>query len=261
MIDIFLYLILGLGVGFLSGLFGVGGGIIIVPTLFWIFNSLHFPFEHLMHIAVGTSLACMVITAAGSTWAHQQNGHIQWGVWRQCLLGGVLGAPTGVFLAQHLSTLGLKRFFALFLIVITIDMLKHRPIKNLIAQHQMKYRGLGFGVGFLSGCLGVGGGVFMVPILLRMGYSFVQASSTAVATILVTATIGAISAIVAGLGQAGLPADTIGFVYWPAMMGIGFAGLFSSKWGTRLANRLPYKTLKRCFAVLSFTIAAEMLFF
>ena len=252
-------MLLGIAVGLLSGLFGVGGGIIIVPALFWIFQAHHFPVDHLMHLAVSTSLSCMVITALGSAWAHHQKGNVQWDVWRQCLLGGILGAPLGVLLAQYLSTQRLKQFFGLLLIIITIDMLKNKSHKKPLPAHPLGYCGLGFGVGFLSGCLGVGGGVFMVPVLLRIGYTFVQASGTAVATIFVTSTIGTLSAIQAGLGVPELPLDTIGFIYWPATIGIGIAGLFSSKWGTTLANRWSQKRLKRLFAVLSFSMALKML--
>jgi uncharacterized protein len=262
MITLILYVILGIAVGLLSGLFGIGGGIIIVPALFWIFEAHHFSYEQVMHLAIGTSLSCIVITAIGATWAHHRKGNVQWLVWRQCLLGGVFGAPLGVLLAQYLSTQRLKQFFGFLLIIITIDMLRKKAHKKQrMPSHPIGYSVLGFIVSFLSGCLGVGGGIFMVPVLIKMGYTFVQASGTAVATILVTATIGTFSAIYTGFGHSGLPPGTIGFVYWPATIGIGIASLFSSKWGTILAHRWSQQRLKRLFAVLSCSMAINMLFF
>lgn len=253
-----LYIALGLLVGLLSGLFGVGGGIIIVPALFWMFQRLHFPVDTLMHVAVSTSLSCMVVTAFGSTWAHYQRGNVQWNVWRQCLLGGIIGAPLGVLLAQCLSTLRLKQFFGFFLMMVAIDMFYEKSLKKRLMPHSIGYTVLGFSVGLLSGCLGVGGGVIMVPVLIKMGYTFVQASGTAIATIFVTSTIGTLSAIQSGWGLPELPVDTFGYVYWPATIGIGFSGLFSSKWGTMLANKWNQRRLKRLFAGLAFCMAVKM---
>jgi uncharacterized membrane protein YfcA len=260
MMVLLLYIGLGLLVGLLAGLLGTGGGIITVPALFLIFEYFNFPYEYSMHLATGTSLACMVISTAGSTWVHNKKQAIQWKIWRVTMPGIAVGAPLGVFLAQNLSTDVLKRFFGFFLIVVALKFLmpEKKPIE-VIPKTPLFYGIVGGIMGFLSGALGIGGATFMVPVLLWTGFSMKESSATTAACIWPMAVLGTLMQIVLGLSKtAVLPPDSWGFVYWPAAFGIGVASLLSAPLGVFLAHHLSARTLKVIFSAICLMTAGKM---
>ncbi len=255
-----LYLGLGILIGFMSGLFGMGGGIIAVPTLFMIFEYFQFSYDISLHLAIGTSLACMTISTLGTAVVHHQHKAVQWQVCRFAIPGILMGSPVGAWGAQYLTTDTLEHCFGFFLVFVALQLLTQRHEREqCISIPRLMYTVIGFVMGLLSGALGVGGATFMVPILLFLGFKTVHASATAAACIWPMALLGTITQMGVGYENPELPQYSIGFVYWPAALGIGIASLFATKRGAYWAHRLPQRTLKSLFAIVCLLMAGKMI--
>ncbi len=255
------YLLLGTGAGILAGLLGVGGGVVIVPALVWVFSSNDFDPSLVMHLAVGTSLATIVITSVASIRAHQRHQAIRWPVVRRLAAGILLGAGFGALVADALSSFWLQRVFACFIILVGIRMASGAGVS-------LKQRGLpgrlgmflsGVPIGLLSALVGIGGGSLTVPFLNWCGVDMRHAVATSAACGLPIALAGATGFVLVGWGDPGLPPGSTGFVYWPALLGIVATSFPFAPLGARLAHTLPVKTLKRAFAVLLLVLGVKML--
>lgn len=166
-LSVCLFGMLGVAAGLLAGLLGIGGGMVIVPGLFYLFGLLHLPEESLMHLAAGTSTCIMIFTAAASTWSHHLKGHIHWAIFRKIIVGIAIGVLTGNLLANHLDNRWLELAFGLFLLVVSFKLfLNVKPESKTVVE---KSFGLvitslvGVAIGFKSGVLGIGGGALSVP--------------------------------------------------------------------------------------------------
>ncbi|MAR73952.1 MULTISPECIES: sulfite exporter TauE/SafE family protein [unclassified Halomonas] len=245
------YLALGTAAGFLAGLYGVGGGLIIVPSLMAVFALQQVSGEVAMHLAVGTSLATIVITGASSAWGHFRRGSIRRD-WLVALLPGlVMGAVLGVFVAGALSGGLLGTLFGVFLLLVAAKLVLGRSPK---AGRQAPGRGsmvvAGGVIGGVSALFGIGGGTLSVPWLIRCGASMTQAVGTSAACGLPIALVGAVTFIGVGLGDPRLPDGAFGFVMLPALLGIALTSVPCARLGVRLAHRLPARVLKLSFALL-----------
>lgn len=245
------YLALGAAAGTMAGLFGVGGGLIIVPALVFAFGLQGVDASIAMHLAIGTSLATIVVTGSSSAWAHYQKNSIRRDWFLALLPGLVLGAILGVFVAGALSAGLLGTLFGLFVIAVAIKMaLGLGPKPGSVAPGRLGMGIAGAVIGSISALFGIGGGTLCVPWLSRCGATMTQAVGTSAACGLPIALFGAATFIVMGWGHALLPPGTTGFVMWPAFFGIVITSVPFARVGARLAHALPAKVLRLAFAAL-----------
>ena len=253
------YLSLGLFAGFVAGLLGVGGGLIIVPVLAFIFAAHHFPDTYVIHLALGTSLASIVFTSISSFRAHHAHGAVDWKIWREVTPGIITGTLLGSVLAAHLSTLFLKVFFVVFLFYVGTQMIldiKPKASRELPGLPGMF--GAGNVIGAVSSLVGIGGGTLSVPFMTWCNVKLHQAIGTSSAIGFPIAAAGAVGYIANGLAVQGLPEHSFGFVYLPALAAIAVASVLTAPVGAKVAHRLPVKRLKKIFAILLYTLGARM---
>ncbi|WP_353572063.1 sulfite exporter TauE/SafE family protein [Candidatus Albibeggiatoa sp. nov. BB20] len=254
-------LILGIVAGILAGLLGVGGGLVIVPVIVWIFGqNLDFPAHYLLHIAIGTSLATIVVTAISSIIAHQRHGAIHWDIVRNIIPGLIVGALLGAVIADALPHRELKIFFAIFVLLSAIKMLLNIDPP---AGHKLpKLLGLnvaGTVIGSISAIVGIGGGTLTVPFLTWCNVPIRNAVATSSTCGLPIALAGAVGFIVTGWGLEELPEWSLGYVYLPAFIAIVPTSMLFAPVGAKLAHTIPIKHLKRVFAILLCVVGIQML--
>lgn len=258
---ILIYLSLGAGVGMLAGLFGIGGGGVMVPVLTSLFTAQAFPPEHRLHVALGTSMAAIVPTAISSLLAHHRRGGVLWPVVARLAPGVVVGTFAATFLAARVSAKPLAVFFAAFMGYVSYTMAagrKPRPTRTLPPPAALA--GAGAVIGGVSALVAIGGGSLTVPFLTWCNVRVQTAIGTSAAVGLPIALMGALGYLLNGLAAEGLPAGTIGYIYWPAALSMAAASTITAPFGARLAHRLPVTTLKRLFALLLVLLALHMLY-
>lgn len=260
-VELSAYLTLGILSGLLAGLFGVGGGVVIVPALILIFTRMDIGGDWIPHLAVGTSLATIIGTGAASTRAHHRRGGVRWDLVARLAPGIVLGTWAGAGLVAVIPEWWLKRLFAGFLVVVSLRMLiRSTPRRSVPLPVTGRLWAVGGGIGMLSALVGIGGGTMTVPFLNRHGLEMRQAVGTSAAIGLPIAIAGAIGLILAGWGRVGLPAFSTGFVYWPAVGVMLLASMPAAPLGARLAHALPVDLLKRLFGLLLLAVALRLAF-
>lgn len=257
--EFLLYLILGSCVGFLAGLFGVGGGLIIVPALVFIFTAHGFSTEVLTHMAVGTSLATIFFTSVSATKAHQRKNAVLWPVVIMLSMGISVGAVLGVKTITYMSGATLQKIIAIFLILAGIQMglalnaSSHRQLPN-----KLGLTCAGIIIGWASAMFGIGGGSITVPYLNWCNVSMQKAVATSTACGIPIAIVGTISNVVQGWHHEGLPEWSAGYIYWPALIGIALTSLLTAKLGVKLAHRLSPRILRRTFSLLLLAVGARL---
>ncbi len=254
------YLVLGAMAGLLAGLLGVGGGLIIVPVLALLFSVQGFSDQHLMHLAIGTSLATIVVTALSSTLAHQRRGAVHWSAFRGLSLGILVGAGAGALSADRLSGPMLRALFGVFELVVAAQL----AIDRVPRAHRTLPGGVGLGVtgagiGAVSAVLGIGGGTMTMPFLLWCNVPVRQAVGTSAACGLPIAAAGTLGFIISGHDASGLPPGAIGYVYAPAVAAIVAASVLGAPLGASLAHKVQPSTLRRGFALFLAALGARML--
>jgi uncharacterized membrane protein YfcA len=254
------FLLLGLVVGLLAGLLGVGGGLVIVPALLWLFQGKGFAADLLVHLAVGTSLATIIITSLSSIHAHHKRKAVEWRLVKWMFPGIVAGALVGAALAGLFSAFWLQRVFACFAILVGIQMAL--GVQPGAREYQPGRTGLvsaGSVIGMVSSIVGIGGGSMTVPYLHMQGVNLRHAVATSSACGLPIALAGALGFVVIGWGEPLLPPGSSGFIYWPAVIGITAASILVAPLGVRLAHTLPVGTLRRLFALLLLAVGLKLL--
>lgn len=255
-----LYLAVGAFAGLLAGLFGVGGGVVIVPALAFSFTAQGMNPEVLMHVAVGTSLATIVVTSLSSIRAHHRRGAVLWPVFLRLTPGIIVGAFIGAAVADLLPGEWLRRIFALFILFVAVQLafgLRPAPNRSLPGTAGMALAGAV--IGSVSAIVGIGGGSLTVPFLTWCNVHVRNAVATSAAGGFPIAVAGALGFLYQGWGAAGLPEWSSGYLYWPAFAGIVVASTSMAPLGARLAHTLPAATLKRIFALLLAVIGVRML--
>ena len=254
------YLILGACAGVLAGLFGVGGGMIIVPVLVYSFAIQGFAPEALTHMAVGTSLATIAFTSINSIRAHHKRGAVRWPLVRWMALGIVGGALIGALTASWLSGPALQKIIGVFAIVMAIQMtFDFKPKAAHAEPGKPALTSAGVVIGWASAIFGIGGGSLTVPFLVWRSVPIQQAVATSAACGLPIAVAGSLSFIWTGWAAAELPSWSLGYVYLPALLGIALTSVFFAGYGARLAHRLPQRVLKRLFALLLLCVGINFL--
>ncbi len=258
--ELIAYLLTGAIAGLMAGLLGVGGGLVIVPALAWLFATQGFDGASLMHFAVGTSLAVIVPTALSSLLAHHRRGSVDWTTVKRLTPGIVLGGLAGAALARQLSSNGLAVFFGLFEIAVAVQLL----IGAQPSGHRALPGRLGMGVagsviGLVSALLGIGGGTLTTPFLMWNGVDIRRAVGTSATCGLPVALAGAAGFAIAGLDTPVQPGLNTGFIVWPAMAAITLASVLLAPTGAALAHRLPRRVLQRVFAAFLLLVGGKML--
>ncbi len=254
------YLAIGLSVGFLAGLFGIGGGMIMVPMLVFVFTAKGFPAEHLMHISLATSMATIVFTSLSSVGAHHRHGAVDWRVARAMAPGIVAGALAATLVAGFVPTRPLAVFFAVFMLYASLQMffeMKPKPSRQLPGAAGLF--GMGAGIGALSSVLAAGGAFLSIPFFVRCNVPLKRAIGTAAANGFPIAVAGTIGYILNGLHASGLPDGSLGYVYLPALAIVAAASMPLAPLGAKLAHRLPVKRLRIVLALMLLAIAVRML--
>lgn len=255
------YLAIGLLAGILSGLLGLGGGVVIVPALVAIFTWQKFPSDISMHMAAGTSLAVVMLTTASATWSQHKRKAVAWNYLKYLIPGMVIGAIIGVYLGERLSSQALRYAFAIFCVVLAYRLIfaKVKPLNaELRLYSKWALLTIALFAGVLAGLLGIGGGAIVIPLLMWLGLSMPMVSGTSAACAFPTAVTGSIFSMIVGLHYYGLPDYSTGFIYWPAAIILGVGSMIAAPAGVALAHRLPEKTVKRIFALILVLIAWQM---
>jgi len=254
-----LYVALGGFTGVLAGLLGVGGGVVVVPMLTFVFSAQQMPAPFVLHLAIGTSLASIAFTSISSLRAHHGRGAVNWEVVRRVTPGILIGTLLGSWLAAQLSTGVLKGFFVVFLYYVAVQMLldvKATPSRQLPGAGGLF--GVGSLIGGVSSLVGIGGGSMSVPFLVWCNVSLHDAIGTSAAIGFPIALAGAVGYVANGLAVHSLPPHSLGFVYLPALLGIAAVSILTAPFGARLAHRLPVAPLKKFFALLLAVTATKM---
>jgi len=258
--ELITYLLTGAIAGVMAGLLGIGGGLVIVPSLALLFARQGFPADTIMHYAVGTSLATIIPTSISSLLAHNRRGSVGWPVVRGLLPGILPGALGSAWLAKQFSSEGLALVFGVFVMMVAVQLFvgakprAHRELSGRTGQI-----GAGSVIGLVSGLLGIGGGTLTVPYLLWHHVDIRMAVGTAATIGLPIAVAGTFGFIVGGLDTPEQPGLNSGYVYWPAMAAVVVASVPAAPLGARLAHLLPRLILQRVFALILVMIGARMI--
>jgi uncharacterized membrane protein YfcA len=251
---------LGLAAGLLAGLLGIGGGMVVVPGLFYIFALMNFPESSLMHMAAGTSMCVMVFTAVSSIGSHQVKGDVRWLIVARVVPGILVGVLLGALLDRSLNTRWLEFIFGLFLLVISLKMfLNWRPQTEAGSLPNLAITNLvGLAIGFKSGLLGIGGGAISIPFLIYCGLPMHQVVGTSASFTLPIAILGTI--LFLNLSQVdGLIPGSTGYIYWPAFWLVAPASILGAVLGTKLCHAISAEKLRRIFAGFLFLLGIKML--
>lgn len=253
-------LLLGAIAGILAGLFGIGGGMVLVPFLVWLYSSLDFDGGLVMIMAVATSLATIIVTSVSSVVAHHRLGAVNWDTVARLAPGILLGSALGSLIADSLPADVLRTVFALFMFYVAFQMaFQLKPDQGTIRPSGALLAGAGSIIGAVSSTLGIGGGTLTVPFLVSCNYSMRNAIGNSSACGLPIAISGTVTYVVLGWGKAHLPEWSVGYIYLPAFFGIITCSILFAPMGAKLAHRLPTQRLKRFFALVALIVALKML--
>jgi uncharacterized membrane protein YfcA len=258
--ELLAYLLAGSVAGFMAGLLGVGGGLIVVPALAVLFARQGVPAAHVMHLAIGTSLASIVPTAISSLLAHDRRGSVDWCVVRALLPGILAGGLGGAWLARGLGSPGLALLFGVFELLVAAQLwLSLQPAAHRGLPGAAGMTVAGGVIGLLSALLGIGGGTLTTPFLLWHGVDIRRAVGTSASTGLPIALAGAAGFAWGGWGIRVAQGWTTGFIYWPAVAGLLLASVPMAPVGARLAHALPRPLLQRGFALFLLLVGLKMI--
>lgn len=257
----FSYIGLGIIAGFIAGLLGVGGGLIIVPVLIIIFTINKFPPELVVHMAIGTSLASIVFTSISSIYAHHfKHKAVRWDIVKQLSPSIVVGALLGAVIADLISAKVLQKSFGVFEIFVAFQIALN--IRAHAARTLPKMRGM-FGVGTVIGSVssivGIGGGTLTVPFLTWCNVKIQQAVATSSACGLPIAIAGAIGFIITGWNEVNLPENSLGYVYWPGFISIVISSMIFAPIGAWVAHKISAGKLRSYFSLILFLLGLRML--
>jgi uncharacterized membrane protein YfcA len=254
------YLLLGCFAGLIAGLFGVGGGLIIVPALLFLFRQQQIAATGLMQLALGTSLATIIVTSLASIHAHRRHGNIRWELFRRLTPGLVVGVLCGSWIADRIDGDILRIGFSVFVIAVAVQMaFELRPVGRRQLSGNAEPTLAGAVIGLVSALVGIGGGSMTTPYLLWNTIPIRQAIGTSAACGLPIAVFGSLGYALAGMDAGHLPAGSSGYIYWPAWLGIVSTSMLFAPLGARLTGVMPSRALKRLFALLLVLVALRLL--
>ncbi len=259
MIEWFSFLLIGVFAGLAAGLFGLGGGVVIVPALLWVLSWQSISSEHVMHIAVATSLMTIIVTSIASIATHHRQANIEWQIVIKLAPGLVLGAFLGAYIASSLSSRFLQTIFAVYLVLVALKMwlpnvdhaqnrLLNIPISLVVSTF----------IGMISAMVGIGGGSLTVPYLLMAKQTMYRAVGISAACGFPIALSAVISFII-------LAPDTLqhqwgaGFIHWQAFFGIISTSFIFAVIGAKWSKTLSMERLRQLFSIVLFIIAINLM--
>lgn len=253
---------LGLCTGFLAGLLGIGGGMIMVPFITAILTTRGVVPNLAVKMAIATSMATIIFTSISSVRAHHKRGAVRWDIVKRLAPGIVIGAAIasmGVFALLKGSWLAI--LFAVFISFSATQMLLNRKPKGTRTLPGTAGQiGAGTGIGFLSGLVGAGGAFVSVPFMTWCNVAIHNAVATSAALGFPIAVSNALGFVISGQGIEGRPPGSLGYVFLPALLVIAVASVLMAPVGVKAAHALPVHSLKRVFSSLLYALAAYMLY-
>jgi len=252
----------GLVAGVLAGLFGIGGGAVLVPVFYQVFGLVGIDEGIRMHLSVGTSLAIIVPTSIRSFLSHRAKGAVD----MELLKNYVIAVPTGVLLATlvfaYISSEGLRIVFAVIAILVGIRLIVNRANWRLGGDLPTGWKRFGVGalIGFLSTLMGIGGGVLNNTFMTLFNRPIHQAVATSAGVGVLISVPGFIGSIWAGWGEPGLPFLSTGFVNWLAVALIIPITLLVAPLGVKLAHQMKKRQLEIGFGIFMFIVAARFFY-
>jgi len=264
--DFLLYIIIllftGLFVGFISGLLGVGGGFIMIPVQFFLLTSLGIDITIAIRVAFGTSLAVILPTAISGAIGHMYRGVVLKEPTIFMGISGIIAAFIGGTLASNILGNYLKIIFGILVLVIVILMIliKYPQYDSKPKKGILKYLVIGLIAGILSGFLGIGGGVILVPILsILMGFSMHRAVGTSTAVLIFTSLGGVLAYILNGINIIGLPPYSIGYVNLIQLITLSITSVLMAQLGVKAAQNLPGKELRYLYIITMLYVGLKMI--
>ena len=260
--------LLGITIGLLSGLLGIGGGVVTVPALKYLFENQMSLSENIsMHMAVANSLAIVIFTSSTTALIYYRRNLLNWKIFIHFCPGILLGVLSGTILAGYIHGPYYSKLFAIYLTFISIKMFFSNPNKNqttTLSKFKLQPNAIFYLVsiltGLLSGILGIGGGTVMTPFFIYLGLDMLTAIGTSTLICIPIAIIGSISY---GLHYTHIQIpleNTYGYLYWPAIQAISIASIISAPLGASLARKIEAVHLKKIFACTMLVIAIKMFF-
>lgn len=254
------YATVGAVAGFLGGLFGIGGGFILVPILLMLYDAQHFPPETQMHLALGTAMAVIVFTSLSSMYRHHQHQGVNWRVVRDITPGILVGTLIGAMLASVISSRALGVVFASFAVLAAAQILldfhpkAERPLPGRVGMTLA-----GTFTGWVSSVVAIGGGTIVVPFLVWCNTPLRLAIGTSAAIGFPIAVGGTLGYIATGWGAHLLPPSSLGYVYLPALLWAASASVVTAPFGASFAHRMNIALLRKLFALVLVGLAVKLL--
>lgn len=253
------YIATGTLAGIIGGLLGIGGGVIIVPALLFLFSFLDFPKESLMHIAIVTSLACTTINSFAASYFHNKKRHIDWVVIYKIIPGIVIGSILGSLIADDTSDALLQVLFGVFLLCIALQFIifkQPKELKTTIYPTMLTFSGWGSLVSCLSNLLGIGGGVFMIPLLNLYHLQTRKIIGTSSFLSFCISLLGTLFFVYKA--HISTP-ESPSYIYLPAFIIVGVSGTLSAFYGVKLAQTLSIPAIRKIFAISMFALGIYMI--
>ena len=254
-------LVAGLVAGFAAGIFGIGGGFVVVPALFVVLPLLGGLKAQYAHLAIGTSAATIVVTSIRSLRSHAKRGAVEWEVLKSWAPWIVLGAGLGVVLAGRVDGKVLTLIFATGVMLMSLNFIipgvGDRVISDTMPSGVARM-GIAGGLGGFSALLGIGGGTIAIMVMTLCGRTIHRAIATASGIGTLIAVPSTIGFIIIGLGQKGLPWGSLGYVNLPAAIAVASMSVLTAPLGVAAAHSLPSKTLKQVFGAYLVVISLLM---
>ena len=249
MIDFLIFAIVGIVTGTMAGLFGVGGGLIIVPVMHYILTSDGLVENVAIPLSIGTALACIIVTSSSAAYAHWKKGSLSKNRFLQLSAGILIGAGFGSSFVINVDAGLLKNILAIFVSLMALRLFINIKMPRASQEPHFIYFNVSGGViGYLSSIFGIGGGIFSVPLLKISGMEMTKAVGTGAACAFPIAVISSASYLLLGWGREDLPEFAFGFIYLPALIGITIFSYFFAKIGASLAHKLNDNFLQFIFA-------------
>ncbi len=259
---IFLMILTAFPVGFFAGLFGIGGGLITVPFLFFIFETLNIDKSYIMHLAVGTSFSIIVPTSLSSVLTHKKNNYVDLNIIKTYIIFVIIGVLAGTVFAALMQTKGLVLFFSVVVYFLgTYLLLSSNKIINSKKKFNLLSRIIaGLSSGFISASMGIGGAIMNVPVLRYFGYPIKKAIGSAATIGLVIALVGAIGFLISGsFLDANLPLS-IGFINIPAFLIFIPITTFMARIGANTVHRIDKTKVQAFFGIFLYVVGTVFIY-
>jgi len=254
------YAAAGAVVGVFAGLLGIGGGMTLVPVLATMFTLQQFAPDHIVHMALATSMASIIFTSGASVREHWRLGGVDWQIVKQLAPGMVVGSLLATVASAWIPQRVLALCFAAIVYAgATQILLNRKPAPGRTMPSAGLVFFIGSVIGIICGLVSAGGAFLTIPFMLWCGVPMRTTIGTAAAIGIPIAVVGTVGYVVSGWGVVGMPPYSVGFILLPALVALVCGSVLTAPFGARLAHRWPVLRIKRIFAVLLYALATKML--